>query len=118
VLPLASVSSLYFGYAKPWKLALFWFALFAFGAFMAVDMHEWGWAGLLLLLGIIIAVLIFIFNKVLTLGVSEQNGDNYTLQFKRSVIEGEEINEQSLERITQIFIAIVDAHKGRSGRSV
>jgi hypothetical protein len=117
VLPLASVSSLYFGYAKPWKLALFWFALFAFGAFMAADMHEWGWAGLLFLLGIIISVLIFIFNKVLTLGVSEQNGDSYTLQFKRSVIEGQEINEQSLERITQIFVAIVDAHKARSGRS-
>jgi len=118
VLPVASVSSMYFGYSKPWKLALFWFALFGFGAFALTELDLWGWSALALLLGVGVATLVFILNRELTLGLSEQNGEEYELQFKRSVIENQEISEQSLERITRIFIAIVDAHMGRSSEAL
>ena len=62
-------------------------------------------------------IFVFVFNRLRQIGFTDVTGEDYALVLKRSVIEGQEINEQSLERITQIFVAIVDAHKGRSGRS-
>jgi len=114
-LPVASVSSVFFGYSRPWKLALFWFLLFAAVAYLLTQFDQTIWSFVLFLVGILVGVLVFIFNRELTLGVKEQDGEIYDLQCTRSFIENQEINEESLERITLIFIAIVDAHKAAKG---
>jgi hypothetical protein len=43
--------------------------------------------------------------------VTEVTADNYVLNLKRSVIEGQEISEEKLGEISQIFTALLDAHK-------
>jgi len=47
----------------------------------------------------------------LTMGVNEVTDTSYEMTLKRSIIEGQEISEKKLEEITQIFTAILDAHK-------
>jgi hypothetical protein len=117
MLPIASVSSLHFGYSKPWKLAAMILALFGTAGYVAMELEEPGWAAFLGLAGIIGAVTAFLLNKVLSIGVKEATGDDYDLYLKRSFIEGQEVNEESLGRITEIFVAVLDAHKARPSAS-
>jgi len=111
IMPIHSVSSIYFGTVRPWKKALFWFLLFAAGAYAAGQMHETQWTIGLTLLGVVVAILVFILNRELTMGVNEVTDSSYEMTLKRSIIEGQEISEKKLEEITQIFTAILDAHK-------
>jgi len=64
--------------------------------------------------GVVIAILLFILNRELTIGVKEVTDTSYDMTLKRSIIEGQEISEAKLEEITQIFTAILDAHKAQS----
>lgn len=114
IMPIHSVSSIYFGTVRPWKKALFWFVLFAVGAYVAAQMQEMAWTIGLTVAGIVIAVLVFILNRELTIGVNEVTDTPYEMTLKRSIIEGQEISEQKLEEITQIFTAILDAHKAHT----
>lgn len=111
ILPIHSVSSIYFGTVRPWAKALFWFLLFVGGAYVAAEMGETMWAVISVVLGTIIAILVFILNRELTIGVTETTGTTYPLVLKRSVIEGQEISEAKLADICQIFVALLDAHK-------
>ena len=83
VIPLTSLSSCYFGYTKPWREAI---AL-----------------GILLLplfgLGLILGPLYYFLNKKLSLGVIEASGVLNGIEFKRSVIEGQNINEEEGRRV-------------------
>jgi hypothetical protein len=117
MLPIASVSSLHFGYAKPWKLAAMILVLFGTASYFAMELEQFGWAAFLGLAGIIGSVTAFLLNKVLSIGVKEVTGDDYDLELKRSFIEGQEVNETSLGRISEIFVAILDAHKARRSAS-
>ena len=112
IMPIASISSIYFGYSKPWKKALFWLLLFLALGYYAGEFGETAWALGLGVAGVVVAAIVFILNRELLIGVSEHNGGEYPLALKRSVIEGQEINEAALERITRIFAAVVDVHKG------
>ena len=114
IMPIDSVSSIYFGTVRPWGKALLWFLIFAGAAFGAAQMEETNWAIGLAVVGVVIAILVFIFNRQLTIGVSEVTGTSYEMTLMRSVIEGQEISEKKLEEITQIFTAILDAHKAHS----
>ncbi len=114
IMPIHSVSSVSFGTVRPWKLALFWFFLFAAGAYAAAHLEEMQWALGLTVSGVVIAILLFILNRELTIGVKEVTDTSYDMTLKRSIIEGQEISEAKLEEITQIFTAILDAHKAHS----
>jgi hypothetical protein len=114
VLPIASVSSLHFGYAKPWKQVIFWLIMFGLAASVAWRLEHYAAGTLIMLAAVLVAVLIMIFKRSLEIGVREQEGSDYSLELKRSVIEGQEINEQALERITEIVVAIVDRHHDKT----
>lgn len=86
VIPLSSLSSAYFGYAKPWQTAL------AIGLMLAPVMG----------LGLIVGPLYYFLNKTLSLGVIENAGVLSGIEFKRSVIEGQNINEQQGRRVCAI----------------
>ena len=66
------------------------------------------------MVGVVIAILLFILNRELTIGVKEVTDTSYNMTLKRSIIEGQEISEAKLEEITQIFTASLDAHKAQS----
>jgi hypothetical protein len=76
-------------------------------------MEQTQWTIGLGILGVVVAILVFIFNRQLTIGVSEITGNDYEMSLQRSMIEGQEISEKKLEEITQIFTALLDAHKAQ-----
>jgi len=111
ILPIQSVSSIYFGTARPWAKALAWFLLFVSLAYAAAQFGQTLAVALLVLVGVLASILVFIFNRELLIGVTEHTGADYELKVKRSAIEGQEISEERLAEIARIFMALVDAHK-------
>jgi hypothetical protein len=111
VIPIDSVSSVYFGVLRPWIKSLIVFLCFLFGAYAAAEAGSTGAVIGFTLAGVIVSVLIFILGRERSIGFSEVNGDNYTVNLKRSVIEGQEIEENKLQEISKIIIALLDAHK-------
>ena len=92
VIPLNSVSSAYYGYQKPWKEALLLGILFAplFG------------------LGLLIGPLYYFLNKKLTVGVVEGSGWTGGFSFKRSVIEGQNIDETKAYEVIDIIRVLIE----------
>ena len=101
----------HFGTVRPWGKALFWFLLFVAGAYAAAEMGETKWVVISVVVGLVVAILVYILNRELTIGVTEVTATTYPLVLKRSVIEGQEISEAKLAEISQIFVALLDAHK-------
>ncbi len=98
VIPLANLSSAYFGYAKPWQLAL---------AIGFVLMPFFG-------LGLILGPLYYFLNKTLSLGIIENAGVLSGIEFKRSVIEGQNINEQEARRVCTIVQRLMMEAQGKT----
>jgi hypothetical protein len=93
VIPMKSVCSAYYGYVKPWQMAL---AL-----------------GLLLLpvffLGLLVGPLYYFLNKELNVGVVETSGWIGGFAFKRSVIEGQNIDENKAYEVIDIIRSLIEA---------
>jgi hypothetical protein len=93
VIPLSSVSSAFYGYKKPWKEALV--------------------LGLILLplfgVGLVVGPLYYFLNKQLTVGIVEVSGWAGGFAFKRSVIEGANIDERQAHEVIEIIRERVEA---------
>lgn len=111
IIPIDSVSSVYFGVVRPWIKSLLVFLCFLFGAYAAAEVGSSGAIVGFTLAGVIVSILIFVLGRERSIGFSEVNGDDYTINLKRSVIEGQEIEEGKLQEIAQIIIAILDMRK-------
>jgi hypothetical protein len=111
VLPIESVSSVFFGVHRPWKKALGWLLFFIALAYGAAEFGSTSGTLGLLVFGLIVAILVFVFNRLRQIGFTDVTGEDYALVLKRSVIEGQEISEQQLDEITRIVLALLDAHK-------
>lgn len=86
VIPIQEICTAYFGYTKPWKKALMLALIF---------LPVMG-------LGLIIGPLYYFFNKQLELAVVVNSGNVYSIAFKRSVIEGVNIDEEKGHEILNI----------------
>lgn len=93
VIPINSISSAYYGYEKPWKEAL---------ALALVLLPVFG-------LGLIIGPLYYILNKKLTVGVVEGSGWIGGFSFKRSVIEGKNIQEHEAYEVIEIIRWLIES---------
>lgn len=111
VLPIESVSSVYFGVSRPWKKAMGWLLFFIFLAYIAAELGSTGGAVGLLLVGLVVAIWVFVYNRLRLIGFNDVTGETYHLLLKRSVIEGQEISEEKLDEITRIVLALLDEHK-------
>ena len=101
-----SVTSSFFGYYKPWKTAATIFAIgFMLGSAVVQNSAMFGL--LTMLIGAVIAAVYYFLNKELLIGFSEQNGQEYALVLKRSIIEGKEIDEKQLELVTNILNTLI-----------
>lgn len=93
VIPLSSVCSTYYGYKKPWKEAIV--------------------LGLVLLpvfgIGLIIGPLYYFLNKTMSVGIVENSGWSGGFAFKRSVIEGKNIDEKSAYQIIDIIRTVIES---------
>lgn len=92
VIPMKSVCSAYYGYVKPWQTALV--------------------LGILLLgffgLGLIVGPLYYFLNKELTVGVVEISSWVGGFSFKRSVIEGQNIDEKKAYEVIDIIRTLIE----------
>lgn len=93
VIPLRSISSTYYGYEKPWKEAV------VLGAVLTP----------LFGLGLIIGPLYYFLNKNLSVGIIEGSGWVGGFSFKRSVIEGKNIQEAEAYGVIKIIRDIIEA---------
>jgi hypothetical protein len=94
VIPMKSVCSAYYGYVKPWKMALF--------------------IGVILLpffgIGLLLGPLYYFLNKSLSIGVIETSSWVGGFSFKRSVIEGQNIDEKNAYEVIDIVRSLIE-HK-------
>lgn len=111
VLPIESVATIFFGVSRPWVQALTWLFLFMAGAWVAAELGSTAAVAGLILVGLLLAILVFVLNRQRTIGFTDVTGETYRLVLKRSVIEGREITEQTLDEISRIVLALVDEHK-------
>ncbi|MFO1253137.1 MAG: hypothetical protein U1E77_18850 [Inhella sp.] len=93
VIPMQSVCSAYYGYIKPWQMAVV--------------------LGVLLLpfffVGLLVGPLYYFLNKELTVGVVENSGWSGGFAFKRSVIEGQNIDESKAYEVIDIIRSLIEA---------
>ena len=69
-----------------------------------------------LVAGFAIAFVFYFLNKIFTVGFVANSGIQQSIRFKKSVIEGQEINEAQAEYVSQIMIYLIEskAAKDRS----
>lgn len=106
------ICSTFYGRFKPWKTAL---GIFGFCLFLGSAMQS-GWALFaFFVLGAVISGLYYVLNRQLTFGFTDAAGEVAAITFKRSVIEGQEINEEQLHKIIGVIENLIkhrDDHAG------
>ena len=93
IIPINSITSAYYGYEKPWKTALV-ITLALIPIFF---------------IGLIAGPLYYVLNKNLTVAVVEASGWVGAFSFKRSVIEGQNINEEEAYKVIDIVRSLIEA---------
>ena len=92
VVPLNVITRSYYGYEKPWKEAV------AIGLLLSPVFG----------LGLIAGPLYYFLNKNLHVGFVEMSAWSASIAFKRSVIEGKNIDEKEAEKVLKIVQMLVD----------
>jgi hypothetical protein len=92
---LNSITRGYYGYEKPWKEALI---------IGGILLPVFG-------LGLIVGPLYYFLNKNMQLGFVEKSGRVSTISFKRSIIEGQTIDENSVQKILILVRALIEISK-------
>ena len=120
LIPLTGVCSSMYGYHKPWQKAVTIFLFLAGIAFgicngissAAGNNHiSFGAVIISFVFGSVIAILYYFLNRTLTLGFIENSGAVSAIQFKRSVIEGQDINEAQAGYVCQLVQFFVEARQ-------
>jgi len=115
LIPLPSVCSTVYGYHKPWKKALgiAVFLIWIVTSLTSAAGEGFSFGGLFggVLVGAVIGPLYFFLNRTLTLGFVEHSGVISAIQFKRSVVENQDINEAQAGYVCQVVQALVEARQ-------
>ncbi len=112
-IPLPSLTSTHTGFHRPWQAAL---AIFMISLFLGpiVGRLAGGFAGFLVtitvvLAGLVIGVIYYFLNREITLGFIEGSGIGYQIDFKRSVIENIDVNENRARQACDIVQDLIQA---------
>lgn len=98
-IPLVALDTFMSGFTKPVQLVVF--AIVSFVAALGMFQNSAGFGVLLLLLAAVFAVLYYL-RKSLLLNFSTNGGGGIILIFKRSVIEGVNVNEALAKEVTDL----------------
>ena len=104
--PLENVCTTFYGYIKPWKEAFILGVVVGFVIFMPVAI-----SGILagifvgILVGILVGIIYYSLNKTLKVGFCDIGGDSREIKFKRSIIEGHNIDEQAAAGVCRLIQA-------------
>lgn len=96
VIPIQKICSSYYGYTKPWQVALL---------ITVILLPIFG-------LGLLVGPLYFFLNKSLSLGFVEDSGLINGIEFKRSVIENVEISEEQARAVVNFVRKIIESRSG------
>ena len=96
------VATTFYGMEKPLKRAIMIAAFFLVLGFyfMGQSTGSTVFGTIVLMVGLGVAVVYYVLNRELTLGFRADSGQLNQLKFKRSIIEGNEINEETLQKIS------------------
>ena len=118
VIHLDSVSSTYYGFKKPWAEAIA--MVFVLGPIIVpmvvafINSALGAIIGGLVTLGI--AALYYMLNKRMTVGIVEHSGVQSQLVFKRSVLEGLQLDESTSAQASDVLQWLMDAARtGKAG---
>jgi len=93
VIPIHSLTSAFYGYEKPWQMALL------IGALLTP----------VFFIGLVAGPLYYFLNKTLSVGVVEASGWHGGFAFKRSVIEGQNIDEKQAFKVIDVVRQLIEA---------
>ena len=108
VIPMSKISSSYYGYTKPWKKAIAVGVVCVALTFLVMGLGAF--AFLMMGLSASVGVVYYFLNKILTIGLVEVSGVVSSIDFKRSVIEGQKIDENQAREICDVIESLVDRH--------
>lgn len=112
MIPLPSISSVEYGYHKPWKggLVLAVFLMVAIRLLTAAGSNSSGLEGWLigLMAGLVAGAIFYVFNRNLRLGFREHSGEFNGIQFKRSFIENREISEMQAGYVCLLIQTLIE----------
>ena len=100
LIPLQNTCSMFYAFKRPLKEALV--LGFALGA---ATFFLFG------IPGIAAAVVYYVLNKTLTIGFTDVGGRVHEVPFKRSILEGQVIDEKQAARVCEIIQALVDSRQ-------
>lgn len=101
--PLENTCSMFYALKRPLKEAVVMGIVLGVATFFTFG-----------ILGIAIAILYYVLNKTLTIGFTDTGGRLSEIPFKRSVIEGQAIDEAEAARVCDIMQRLVDARYERT----
>ena len=101
--PLENACSMFYALKRPLKEAVILGIVLGAATFFTFG-----------ILGIAIAVLYYLLNKTLTIGFTDVGGRVSVIPFRRSVIEGQSIDEAEASRVCNIVQHLVDARRNRA----
>jgi len=116
-IPFQNVSSLSWGYFKPWKLALI---VFIPSFIISLMFSIWIGSNIItgrgkeetvigiaipisVIVGISVSLLYYFLNRLLTVAVTEMAGYTYSIRFKRSIIENVDVNAEQAEQVYKVL---------------
>lgn len=117
MIPLEGICSTFYGYHKPWKSSV---ALFFFLSWLSVALATvltrsvpGRLLGTLVALAVcgLVAALYYFLSRTLTLGFVELSGVASAIQFKRSVIENVDVDEDQARYICEITQFLIESHR-------
>lgn len=100
--PLENTCSMFYALKRPLKEAVIMGIVLGAATFFLLGIP-----------GIAIAILYYLLNKTLTIGFTDTGGRVSEIPFKRSVIEGQVIDEAEAARVCDIVQGLVDAQRER-----
>lgn len=108
VIPLKAITSAFYAYEKPWKKAVAILGSSVFLIVASMFSYEMSFLSSFGFLGIIGGVVYYILNKKIKVAVVEASGWTGEFAFKRSVIEGQNINEKQAYEVIDIIRELIE----------
>ena len=103
ITPLENLCSTFYAFRRPWKEAVF------LGIVVGLVT-----IALFAIPGILVALLYYALNKTLSIGFTDVGGRIYEIPFKRSVIEGRNLDETEAARACDLMQSLVEARRERT----
>ncbi|MEL7022278.1 MAG: hypothetical protein AAGL69_00950 [Pseudomonadota bacterium] len=100
VIPIKSVTSAYFAYGKPWKVA---------AGLIVAGLGSITVSKILTLVLVLAGIVYYVLNKSLSVAVVEASGWVGDFSFKRSIIEGQNIDEQAGNEVIDVIRHLIQA---------